>query len=246
MSFKGIRAIHIAVAVFWLLVWELAAFLVDAGILLVSPRVTFVRLTELARTQLFWASIGMSLQRILLGFVLALTIGVLLASAASKWKTVHSFVQPLVNIMNAIPIASFVVIALLAFSSRNLPVFISVVMVMPIVFHNTMNGIRSADVGMLEMARVFRVSLWKRAYYIYFKTAMPFVLSAASVGIGIAWKSGISAELIGIVPGTIGQNLHQARVFLQTADVFAWTVTIVLLSFAMEKLFKKLFDRLSE
>ena len=241
MSFKGIRALHIIIILFWLLVWEVAAYLVGVGILLVSPRVTLFRLIELAGTSSYWASIFMSMQRIMLGFFIALTVGVLLAAASAKWKIIYQFFLPLINVMNAIPIASFVIIALLAFSSRNLPVFVAFVTVLPIIFHNTYKGILSADDKMLEMAKLFRVKWWKKTYYIYFMTTAPFVISAASVGIGFAWKSGIAAELIGIVHGTIGANLHQARVFLQTADVFAWTITIVMLSFIMEKAFQKLF-----
>ena len=245
MSFKRIRVLHITIILFWLLIWEAAAYLVGASILLVSPRVTFLRLIEMAGTISFWSSILMSMQRIMLGFFIALSIGVVLASASAKWKIIYQFFLPLINVMNAIPIASFVIIALLALSSRNLPVFVAFVTVMPIIFHNTYKGILSADEKMLEMAAVFRVSWWKKAYYIYFKTTAPFVISAASVGIGFAWKSGIAAELIGIVHGTIGANLHQARVFLQTADVFAWTITIVLLSYVMEKVFHKLFGVLA-
>ena len=241
MLFKNSRVLHIIVLLFWFLVWEVAAYLVGVSLLLVSPRAVLLRLAELSATPLFWASISMSIRRIMLGFFIALLFGVLLAAASAKWKLAHILFLPLINVMNAIPIASFVIIALLAFSSRNLPVFVAFVTVFPIIFHNTYKGIMSTDIQLLEMSYVFRVSWWKKIYYIYFKTAAPFVLSAASVGIGFAWKSGIAAELIGIVHGTIGASLHQARVFLLTADVFAWTVTIVLLSYVMEKVFQKVF-----
>lgn len=244
MLFKNTRVLHIFIILFWLLVWQVAATLIGASVLVVSPWQTLVRLTQLAGSQLFWSSIFMSMQRIMLGFFLALFFGVLLAIFSAKWKIVHLLFLPLVNVMNAIPIASFVIIALLAFSSRNLPVFVAFVTVAPIIFHNTHKGILSTEPLILEMAKVFRLSLWKRGFYIYFKSTAPFVLSAASVGIGFAWKSGIAAELIGIVQGTIGASLHQARVFLMTADVFAWTVTIVLLSYVMEKVFQKVFGAL--
>ena len=245
MLFKNTRVLHILIILFWVLVWQVAASIIGASILLVSPWETLVRLFELSRTGAYWSSIFMSMQRIMLGFFFALFFGVLLAVFSAKWKIVHMFFLPVVNVMNAIPIASFVIIALLAFSSRNLPVFVAFVTVMPIIFHNTHKGILSTDPLLLEMARVFRLSIWKRGYFIYFKSTAPFVLSAASVGIGFAWKSGIAAELIGIVQGTIGASLHQARVFLMTSDVFAWTITIVLLSFVMEKVFQKVFGLLA-
>ena len=225
------------------MVWEVANALIESNIIIVSPRVTFVRLYQLSLTTEFWQSIGTSLGRIMYGFVLALAAGIVIAIGSSASKVFHRLVLPAINVINAIPIASFTVIALMAVSSRNLSVFIAFVTVLPIIFYNTYKGIESTDPLLLEMAKVFNVPPWKRAVFIYLKTVAPYVLSAANVGIGFAWKSGIAAELIGIVRGTIGANLHTARIFLQTADLFAWTIAIVLLSYAMERVFRLFFGR---
>jgi NitT/TauT family transport system permease protein len=211
---------------------------------IVSPRAAFLRLFELGATADFWTSIGFSLGRIMTGFALALTAGVAIAALAAASKLFHRLVLPAINVVNAIPIASFVVIALMAVRSGNLSVFIAFVTVLPIVFYNTHKGIVSTDPNLLEMARVFNVPMWKKAVYIYLKTVAPYVLSAASAGIGFAWKSGIAAELIGVVSGTIGANLHTARLFLQTADLFAWTIAIVFLSYVMDRLFRLVFGRI--
>ncbi|MCL2388264.1 MAG: ABC transporter permease subunit [Defluviitaleaceae bacterium] len=231
----------VAVIVFWLLVWEVVTVLVASDIVIVSPRVAFARLYQLAQTVNFWVSIGTSLGRVLLGFVLALGCGVALAALSSRFKIVHALVLPAINVLNAVPIASFTILALMAFHASNLSVFIAFVTVLPIVFHNTKKGIENTDPLLLEMADVFRIPVWKRVLFIYVKTVAPYVVSAASVGIGFAWKSGIAAELIGVVSGTIGANLHNARIFLNTADVFAWTIAIILLSYVMERGFKVVF-----
>ena len=226
------------VILFWLALWEGLNAAISSDIILVSPRAVFARLFALSQTAVFWQSIATSLGRILRGFLLAMSFGVLFAVAAAKFRVVYALIFPAINVMNAVPIASFTILALMAFSSSDLSIFIAFVTVLPIVFFNTHKGILSTDVQLLEMAEVFRVPAWKKALYIYVKTVAPFVLSAASVGIGFAWKSGIAAELIGVVRGTIGANLHNARIFLQTADLFAWTVAIVVLSYLMERFFR--------
>ena len=177
------------------------------------------------------------------GFLLAFGVGIILAAISAKIKIFYQLILPAINVMNAIPIASFTIIALLAMSSANLPVFIAFVTVLPIIFFNTHKGIQNTDPQLLEMANVFRVPTWKKIYYIYIKSVAPYVVSAASISIGFAWKSGIAAELIGVVRGTIGANLHNARIFLLTADVFAWTIAIVLLSYIMERVFRLVFGR---
>lgn len=237
---------YIPVIIFWLLVWELADFLIAGSIIIVSPRVTFMRLFQLAQTFVFWSSIGTSLGRIVYGFGLALVFGIIFAAISSVCGVFKRLILPAVNVMNAIPIASFTVIALMAMRSEYLSVFIAFVTVFPIMYHNTYKGIENTDPQLLEMARVFHVPSWKRFTHIYLRTVAPFVLSAATAGIGFAWKSGIAGELIGIVRGTIGANLHNARIFLQTADLFAWTIAIVLLSYAMERVFRVMFGRVTK
>jgi len=242
VSFSFLK--HVPVLLFWLLVWEVANALIPSNIIIVSPREAFARLFSLGQTAPFWSAIGISMGRIMYGFFLALCTGILLAAISARFKLVHHLVLPAINTINAIPIASFTVLALVAMQSANLPVFVAFVTVLPIIFYNTHKGIVSTDPLLLEMADVFDVPPWKKVVYIYLKTAAPFVLSAANVGIGFAWKSGIAAELIGVVRGTIGASLHTARIFLQTADLFAWTIAIVLLSYLMEKAFRFIFGRI--
>jgi len=234
---------YLPAVIFWLIVWELAAFFVDSAIILVSPRTTIVRLFEISQSGLFWRSIFTSFLRIMQGFLLALCIGTGLAGLSARFKITDTLFTPAISFINAIPIASFTIIALMAMRSVYLPVFVAFVTVLPIIYINTQKGINSADRDLLEMAAVFRVPAWKKMLYIYVKSAAPFVASGASVGIGFAWKSGIAAELIGLVQGTIGASLHQARIFLQTPDVFAWTIAIVILSFIMERLLRLIFGK---
>jgi len=241
VSFSFLK--HVPIILFWLLVWEVANALIPSNLLIVSPRETFARLFVLGQTSSFWQSIGTSLGRIMYGFFLALGAGIVIATISAKFKIFHILVLPAINTINAIPIASFTILALMAMQSANLPVFVAFVTVLPIVFFNTHKGIVNTDPLLLEMASIFDVSPWKKVVYIYVKTVSPFILSAANAGIGFAWKSGIAAELIGVVRGTIGANLHTARIFLQTADLFAWTIAIVLLSYIMEKAFRLIFNR---
>jgi len=234
---------YLFIIIFWLLVWEIANALIGSSIIIVSPRVTFARLFALGRTAAFWQTIFTSMRRIMSGFGLAMVCGIVIAMVSAKFKLFHMLILPAINVMNAVPFASFIILALFAMGTNNLAIFVPFVMVLPVIFHNTYKGITATDPLLLEMAGVFRVPYWKRVLYIYVKTVAPYILSAAQVGIGFAWKSGIAAELIGQVRGTIGGNLHIARIHLETADLFAWTMSIVLLSYAMERLFLLAFGR---
>ena len=236
LSRRGSLLKNIGVLAFWLLVWEAAAAIVGSSIIVVSPRVTFVAFVALVQTGEFWHSVANSITQIGKGFLLAFVCGVAIAVIAARFKLFYTIILPAINVLNAVPFASFVVIALFAMGASSLAMFVPFVMVLPIFFHNTYKGIKTTSPQLLEMAKVFNVPYSKRVLHIYAKSARGHVVAAAQVGIGFAWKSGIGAELIGQVRGTIGGNLHIARIHLQTANLFAWTITIVLLSYALERL----------
>ena len=226
---------HFSILIFWFIIWELLTIAVGSSLIIVSPRIAFSRLFELGQTLIFWASVATTIQRVFIGFILALLFGIISASVAARFKLVHMLLAPAINILNAVPLASFIVLALFAMGATNISIFVPFVMVFPIIFHNTYNGIASTDPLLLEMAYCFKVPRWKQLLYIYVNATVPFLLPAVQVGVGFAWKSGIAAELISQASGTIGGNLHIARIHLETADLFAWTIAIVVLSYCMEK-----------
>lgn len=231
------RTIRLWAVLLWLVVWQIASWAIGQEILLVSPISVAVRLSELVREGDFWLSILFSFSRIFLGFFLALFAGILLSALASWNKWVREFLQPLILVMKSTPVASFIILCLIWISSRNLSVFISFVMVFPILYTNLLEGILRTDAQLLEMAAVFRVPLGRRIRYIYLSQVMPYFRSACVVSLGLCWKSGIAAEVIGIPKGSIGEKLYQAKIYLNTPDLFAWTVVIILVSVLFERVF---------
>ena len=147
------------------------------------------------------------------------------------------------TVAKTVPVASFIIICLIWLDASSLSVFISFLMVFPIVYFNVLQGMKSTDRSMLQMADIFRVSYKRRLFYIYMPQVRPFFTSACAAALGISWKAGIAAEVIGIPNGSIGERLYEAKIYLNTADLLAWTVVIVLISVAFEKLFMKLIQR---
>ena len=220
----------------WLLVWQLASMAVGKEILLVSPVRTVTRLWELAREAAFWQSVLYTLSRLALGFMLAAALGVLLAILAARFRRVRELLAPLMLTVKTIPVASFIIVALIWVSSRRLDILISFLMVLPVLYTNMLNGLDTMDPELEEMARVFRLPLLRRMLYVRLPQVMPFFRAGCSLALGLCWKSGIAAEVIGTPVGSIGEKLQRAKVYLDTPDLFAWTLAVILLSLACEKL----------
>jgi NitT/TauT family transport system permease protein len=222
--------------IFWLALWQLVSMYINKEILLVSPIKVIIRLCELSITVLFWKSILYSLIRISIGFFLATIFGTILAILSARFKRVSELLAPMMLAIKSVPVVSFIILALIWFSSKNLAVLISFLMVLPIIYTNTLAGINNLDKDLYEMAKVFKIPPLRRIRYIEAPQIMPFFYSGCEIALGLCWKSGIAAEVIGIPKGSIGERLQQAKVYLDTPDLFAWTVVIVLLSFLFERL----------
>ena len=241
---KGVRAWlrRLAVAAFWLAAWQLASMAVGSRIVLVGPAEVACRLAELVLEADFWVSMGLSLGRVATGFGLAVVAGVALAAWASRSRVVEGLLAPLVGAVKAAPVASFVVLLLMWVSSRWLSVAVSFLMAFPILYTNVLAGVRQTDPALLEMADVFGVSSWARVLTVYAAQVAPYLRAGLSLAMGLSWKSGIAAEVIGLPAPSIGIHLYDAKVYLDAPDLLAWTVVIVALSVGLEALLGRLLD----
>ena len=226
----------------WLMIWQLVSMWIGQEILLVSPAVVFLRLLELLPTGEFWRSVMFSVIRITGGFLLAAAAGVTAAGFAVKFRRAEEFLRPFVLTIKAIPVASFVILVLIWVPSRNLSVVISFLMLFPILYTNVLDGEKQMDRSLLEMAQVFELSRPVRLRYLYLPQILPYFRTGCSVALGLCWKAGVAAEVIGIPDQSIGEQLYQAKVYLNTPDLFAWTIVIVMLSVLFERLFLRLID----
>lgn len=241
--------IRLWAVLFWLLVWQAGSMVLSRAyphghLLLASPVSASLRLLELAATVDFWQTILWSAGRIIGGFLLSTIVAVLLAALAAAFRRLEELLAPLVAAVKAVPMASFIILALVWLDSRSLPLFISFLMVFPPVYLNVYAGIAGTDRELLEMARVFRVPLFRQIWGIYLPQVLPHFRSAVSLALGLCWKAGIAAEVIGIPAGSLGERLYTAKVYYQTPELFAWTAVIVAVSVLFEKLFLAAVDAL--
>ena len=233
------RWLQSALAVaFWLCVWQAASAAVASSLILASPLAVLKTLAGLVPSTAFWHTVFQSTARILAGFFLGLAAGLALACLSAAFAFVRVLLHPLVLTVKSVPVASFTVLALFWLrDAANLSMLISFLMVVPAVYANTLEALLSVDAALPEMAKVFRLGAVRTARYIYAPAAAPGVRAACRVGLGLCWKSGVAAEVIGITSGSLGEMLYNAKLLLSAADLFAWTLVIILLSFGFEKLF---------
>lgn len=229
-------ALRLGAVAIWLLLWQLASIAVGLPLLLPSPLAVLLRLGQLCTGVDFWLTVASSLLRILLGFLLGVLFGTALAGLCWRFRLIDALARPLLGVLKSTPVASFIILALVWVKTTWLATVISFIMVLPLIYANVREGIDSADRQLLEMAQVFRLSRRKTFRYCYLPAILPFFLSAISSTLGFAWKSGIAAEVLGRPARAIGSQIYDSKIYLETPDLFAWTLVVILLSVLLERL----------
>ena len=234
---------RVGAVVFWLAVWQCTAMAVGQEVFLVSPLQALHTLLGLLPRKEFWQRVCFSSGRILLGFALGTVVSAVLAAAAESCPAAETLLAPVMQLVKATPVASFIILALVWVHGSSLSVLISFLMVLPVMYSAVRTGIESADPQLLEMAQVFRLPLGRRLRAVWLPAVLPAFRQGCSVALGICWKSGVAAEVIGLPDGSIGDALYRAKITLSTGELFAWTFVIILLSVGFEKLFLALLRR---
>ncbi len=232
------------IIVFWLVVWQVVCRIVDNPIFFAGPVEMIRELAHMAGSREFIDSVLNSLLRIMGGFFIAFSLACLLASAAYHIKLLEELLRPFVSFIKSVPVASVVVLLLIWFGAKYLSVYVTFMVVFPNIYLNVLTGLKNTDRELLEMAEIFRFSFFQKMFYIYRPAVMPYLLSGVKISVGMSFKSGVAAEVIGLPVSSIGEGLYNAKIYLNTAGVFAWTAVIIMLSSLAEWLTVRLLKRL--
>ncbi len=228
---------NLLIACIWLLIWQLVSTLGGLELVIASPVKVLSSLAALLGKKLFYQAMLNSFLKITMGFIIAFCAGILAASAAYKAGFVRELLAPIVYLMKALPVASFIILLLIWAGSKNLSVLISFIVVFPMIYIGTLEGMKNLDVKLLEMAKVFRMSRMKKIRYIYAPQIFPYVVSNCKIALGMCWKAGISAEVIGLPAKSIGEQMYLSKLYLMADELLAWSTAIIIVSVIFEKLF---------
>lgn len=228
---------------FWLGVWSLAAACIGQSILLPSPLAVGRKMLQLAAGPQFWQITAASLGRIVLGLAAGGVLGVGLAGLTRSFRWADLLISPALRVVRATPVVSFILLVLLWTRRDLVPAVIAAMMVTPVVWGGVSQGLGEVDPKLLEMAKLCRFSRWKTILLVHIPSVWPYLLSALTTGMGLAWKSGVAAEVLCTPKRAIGTQMQYARSAIDNPALFAWTILVVALSLALEGLLYALLRR---
>ncbi len=230
---------YFVICVIWIVVWTILAFIVNNQVFLPSWQSVLKRLTELVVSSNFWITVFSSLLRVILGYLLGIVLGVLFALTGNN-EFVSGLLSPIKSIIRATPVASFIMLAWVWLTRNNIPSFVGMLMVVPVMWGNISEGVKNFNADYLKFARCYQLSKIKKITHIYLPQIMPYFTSALFTCSGLVWKAGIAAEVLCQPQTSIGTQLFNAKSTLETVDLFAWTTVIIIISLLLEKAVKVL------
>lgn len=240
-SAKPLRFLRsLAAFLFWIGVWAVLAAVVDKEVLLPSPREVARVLASLLLLPSYWGSIAASLGRILIGFLIGCAVAILLSVLCFRFAVADALISPVLSVIRAVPVASFIILALVWLGRTRVPSFSAFLMVLPIFTGNIIAGLKAADPSLREVCLVYRFGLFKTVRLLYLPAVRPYFLSAARTSLGMAWKAGVAAEVLCSLSASIGGQIYESKLYIETPSLFAWTITVICISILIEKLLFRL------
>lgn len=232
--------------VFTLFLWYLANINLGSIILPSPIDVLEATLNEVA-TKDGLIAIYYTLYRFTTTYIVSLVVGVVIGISSFRNKKIEKIVFPLLRAVQGTPIISWILIALLWFSSRMIPYFILSIFIVPIIAISTYGGLSSTDKKLIEMASVYKI----KEIDVYKKIYLPSTIKQLYVGVVLAANSSfkvlITAEIIGRIPSGVGNYMNNAWINIDTAYLIAWTLVLIalasLLVRGIENIYKKVFWR---
>ncbi len=238
ISFTSKQYVSLASVIFMLAVWKILAMHFNSDFVLPSPEKTLVTTLNLFVDSKFLATVGTTILRGLVGFVLSGILGVGLGIISGINPHFNAFLRPMLVTIRSTPIIALILLALIWLSPGLVPVFIATLTMFPFICTNVTDGIKSVDADLVEMARFYRISRNRIVRELYIPAILPFIISGASSAMGIGWRAIITGEVLSQPKYGIGTLMQAAQTFLNVDAVIAWTIVAVIISYGFEKVIR--------
>jgi len=229
------------IIIFWIIVWEILSLVINQEIYLPSPFSAFEALLDLLKSKDTYITIFYSSYRTLAGFFVSCAVGIVMGYICGVNKLFYDLFNPLIAIIRTVPVMSIIIIAIMWFKDTNVPIFVAFLMCFPIIWTNTVSGIKSTDIKLLQMCKIYNIKKVRVIKSVYFYSALPYIKASMISALGIGWKVTSAAEVLSLPKYSIGSYLYDSKVYLEIPDLFAWTVIIIFLSHIFEIALKKIF-----
>lgn len=225
----------IAIWLIYLCAYEALALIVNKPIILPDLLLIGTHLSVHFNSIDFYAALLISLGRVVMGSIIALTLALLFGLLSYRFKTVKHALHPLLVLIKTLPNITYILLILVWFSREISVSIITLLIVLPVCYGQVMSGLDSLSVDQNEMLKIYPESFYESTKQIYIPALLPYILEAISLSLSLGFKVGVMAEILGQVSPGLGYELYVAKVNFDIAEVFALSIWMIIWVVMVEK-----------
>ncbi len=248
MKFKKIKKILLPASGVLILfcLWDLFSLALQnqygTDFALPGVRKTMGALFRLMAEKEYWKVITLSVFRIFEGLLIGTAAGVIISVFCYYCKSAEAILKPFMTVIRSTPVVSFILILWVVLENgKNLvPSLIAALMVTPVVYGQMQAGFSTLDKNNMEMLSLYGITGIRKLRDFILPSLLPHFFTAILTCVGLAWKAGVSAEVIVYAKDSVGMKISDAKAFGETPQLFAWTLSVILFSVLFERIILKL------
>ncbi len=219
-------------------IWHLASVYLLKSTLFPPPLAVFVRGYELLLDGTLWDNMYISMQRILIGFVLGSLAGIAIGLAIGTFDTVRRFVEPWTEFLRFIPTVAMITIAVIWFGiGENSKVFLIIYTTIFIVILNTAAGVAAITPNKIRAAQMMGATQAQSFMYVALPATIPYILTGMRIAMANSFTTIVAAEMVAASAG-LGVMLWNGRLFMQVEDIFVSLLALCFLGFMTDRIFR--------
>lgn len=225
--------------------WAVAAKAMNNEVILPSPVSALRSLVDIMKGKNFTRLLIATLSRSCISFLISVMSAIVLGTLAGLSRRMRQMLLPAVSVLKSVPTMAVIILALIWLDSDRAPILIGVILVFPVLYESVVEGMLNVDQKLIQMARLYSVSIKNVISDIYIPTVFSYLASVMGAALGLTLKAVIAGEVLGQPRYSIGGSLQMEKMYLNTAGVFAWIIIVVGLSSILESMVKLFFKRIN-
>lgn len=220
-----------------LLIWCFFSKIINASLILPPPSVVIKSFFNIVVKAIFWKNFTATILRVFISFLISVFLGTIIGFLCGLSEFTRKYFELPLTIIRTTPVIAIILVAYFWFKSDFVPIFVTVLMTLPIMITSITTGFMNADKKLLQMSKVFNYSKKEEIKYIKIPCCISYFFSGAVSCFGLSWKVVAAGEVICLPKFAIGTLLQKSQIHLETSEVIAQTLILVIVSFLIEKIF---------
>lgn len=227
MKNKNIIYFILGIIIF-ILLWFFISLKINSEIVFPNILTIIKKLIEIILEKSFYKDLFLSLIRVFITFILSFLLAIIFGILSGIFSSIRYMLMPIINFIRTIPTIPLILVAIIWFDNNTVPIFVSMLVIFPIMYDAVVNGIINVDKNLIDMSLSYNVSLKTQIISLYIPSIKPYILTSISQSMGITWKSILAAEILALPSLGIGSKLYESHLYLDTVSLFAYCLIAVI------------------